>query len=170
MRSSHAATAVDIAFDGPNLIGDGGLGQVVTPAEYIGVSGLVADRVTISGAGNSGGANAGAKVMTLLAGMVAGADRIQDADRLRLGASTISFDGENDNSIWPHCDGLIWPHPGQVGAHRVNRPAAGPPDDAPLTRPSPLPPPRSAAARSGGRYDAACAGRLILDQPGRTVS
>jgi hypothetical protein len=25
---------------------------------------------------------------------------------------------ENDNFIWPHCDRLIWPHPGQVGAHR----------------------------------------------------
>ncbi|MFC4950098.1 hypothetical protein ACFPFQ_42240, partial [Pseudonocardia sp. GCM10023141] len=22
---------------------------------------------------------------------------------------------ENDNPIWPHCDGLIWPHPGSCG-------------------------------------------------------
>ena len=23
--------------------------------------------------------------------------------------------GENDNPIWPHCDGLIWPHLGSCG-------------------------------------------------------
>ena len=25
---------------------------------------------------------------------------------------------ENDNPIWPHCDGLIWPHPGSCGDGR----------------------------------------------------
>lgn len=93
MLSSHAATAVDIAFDDSNLIGDGGLGQVMTLAEHIGVADLVADRMTITGVDNSGGANAGAKVMTLLASMVAGADSIQDTNRLRLGASRIAFHG-----------------------------------------------------------------------------
>ena len=29
----------------------------------------------------------------------------------RLGLTT----GENDNPIWPHCDGLIWPHLGSCG-------------------------------------------------------
>jgi hypothetical protein len=33
--------------------------------------------------GSTGGANAGAKVMSLLAGMVAGGDSITDTDRLR---------------------------------------------------------------------------------------
>ncbi len=55
--------------------------------------GLVTDRVRITGAANSGGANAGAKVMTLLAGMVAGADSIEDVDRLRLGGMGLAFDG-----------------------------------------------------------------------------
>ena len=93
MQSSHAAAAVGIAFDDPNLMGDGGLGEVMALAEHVGVSALVTDRVRITGADNSGGANAGAKVMTLLAGMVAGADSIQDTDRLRLGASRIVFSG-----------------------------------------------------------------------------
>jgi hypothetical protein len=93
MQSSHAVAAVDIAFDDSNLIGDGGLDEVVALAEHIGVSTLVSDRVTIAGARNSGGSNAGAKVMTLLAGMVAGADSIQDTDRLRLGATAIAFGG-----------------------------------------------------------------------------
>jgi hypothetical protein len=93
MQSSHAAAAVDVVFDDPNLIGDGGLGPVVALAERIGVAGLVTDRVKITGAANSGGANAGAKVMTLLAAMVAGADSIDDTDRLRLGGTAIAFSG-----------------------------------------------------------------------------
>ena len=28
---------------------------------------------------------------------------------------------ENDNPIWPHCDGLIWPHPGSCGDGRRHR-------------------------------------------------
>jgi Transposase DDE domain group 1 len=91
MQSSHAAAAVDIAFDDPNLIGDGGLGPVVALAEKVGVPALVTDRVKITGADNSGGANAGAKVMTLLAAMIAGADSIDDTDRLRLGGTGIAF-------------------------------------------------------------------------------
>jgi hypothetical protein len=93
MQASHAVAAVDIAFDDPNLIGDGGLGSVVALADRVGVSALVTDRVRITGAANSGGANAGAKVMTLLAGIVAGADSIEDVDRLRLGGMDLVFDG-----------------------------------------------------------------------------
>jgi hypothetical protein len=65
----------------------------VALAENVGLCGLVTDRVKITGADNSGGANAGAKVMTLLAGMVAGGDSIQDIDRLRLGGTGVAFSG-----------------------------------------------------------------------------
>ncbi len=57
MQSSHAAAKIDIAFDDPNLIADAGL--VVALAERVGLPGLVTDRVKITGAANSGGANAG---------------------------------------------------------------------------------------------------------------
>lgn len=92
MQSSHAATAVDIAFDDPNLIADAGLVSVVALAEQIGLPELVTEHVTITGAGNSAGANPAAKVMSLLAGMVAGADSIEDVDRLRHAGNTVVFD------------------------------------------------------------------------------
>ncbi|GAA1616209.1 IS1380-like element ISMsm11 family transposase [Kribbella sancticallisti] len=93
MQSSHAAAAVDIAFDDPNLIADAGLVPVVALAERFDLAGLVGDRVKIVGAANSGGANAGAKVMSLLGGMIAGADCIEDIDRLRHAGMAVAFDG-----------------------------------------------------------------------------
>jgi len=92
MQSSHAATAVDAAFDDPNLIADAGLMPVVALAEQVGLPGLVTELVTITGAGNSAGANPAAKVMSLLAGMVAGADSFADVDRLRHAGNQVVFD------------------------------------------------------------------------------
>jgi hypothetical protein len=92
MQSSHAATAVDVVFDDPNLIADAGLVPVVALAERVGLPGLVAEHVTISGAGNSAGANPAVKVMSLVAGMVAGADSIADVDRLRYAGNEVVFD------------------------------------------------------------------------------
>jgi hypothetical protein len=93
MQSSHATAAVDVAFDDPNLIADAGLVPVLALAERFDVAGQVGDRVRIVGAANSGGANAGAKVMSLLGGMIAGADSIEDTDRLRHGGMAVAFDG-----------------------------------------------------------------------------
>jgi hypothetical protein len=93
MQSSHTATKVDVAFDDPNLIADAGLVAVVALAERVGLPDLVTDRVKIVGAANSGGANAAAKVMSLLAGMVAGGDSITDTDRLRHAGTDRVFDG-----------------------------------------------------------------------------
>ena len=84
---------VDVEFDDANLLADAGLVQVVALAEAVGLAGLVADRLKIKGAGNAAGANPGAKVMTLVAAMAAGADSISDVDRLRLGAMDVVFDG-----------------------------------------------------------------------------
>lgn len=92
MRSSHAASAVDVLFDDPNLIADGGLVSVVALAEQVGLPELVSELVTISGAANSAGANPAAKVMSLVAGMVAGADSIEDMDRLRQAGNGLVFD------------------------------------------------------------------------------
>ncbi|MCA1701781.1 MAG: hypothetical protein LC808_00320 [Actinobacteria bacterium] len=83
---------VDVAFDDPNLIADAGLVPLIALAEQVGVPGLVAEHVTITGATNSAGANPGAKVMSLVAGMLAGADSIEDVDRLRHAGNTIVFD------------------------------------------------------------------------------
>lgn len=92
MRSSHAATVVDVAFDDPNLFADAGLVPVVAMAERIGLPDLVAEHLAIVDAGNSAGANPVAKVMSLVAGMVAGADSIEDVDRLRQTGNDVLFD------------------------------------------------------------------------------
>jgi hypothetical protein len=92
MQFSHAASGVDIAFDDPNLIADAGLVSVVALAEQVGLPELVAEHVMITDAANSAGANPAAKVMSLLAGMVAGADSIEDVDRLRHAGNAVVFD------------------------------------------------------------------------------
>ncbi len=93
MQSFHAAAAVVVAFDDPNLIADAGLVPIVALAERIGLPDLVSDRVKIVGARTSGGADPAAKVMSVLAGMVAGADSITDTDRLRHAGMGIAFGG-----------------------------------------------------------------------------
>lgn len=92
MQSCHAAAAVDVVFDDPNLIADAGLVPVIALAEQIGLPELVAEHVAIGDAANSAGANPAAKVMSLLAGMVAGADSIADVDRLRHAGNQVVFD------------------------------------------------------------------------------
>lgn len=92
MQSCHAACAVDIAFDDPNLVADGGLVSVVALAEQVGLPELINEHVRITGAGNSAGANPAAEVMSLVAGMVAGADSIEDVDRLRHAGNAVVFD------------------------------------------------------------------------------
>ncbi|MGW2355121.1 IS1380 family transposase [Actinacidiphila glaucinigra] len=86
MQSSHGFSAVSVAFDESNLVADAGLVSLVRLAERLGLPSLVADRVRIDAASNSAGANAAAKAMSLVAAMCAGADSIDDTDRLRLGA------------------------------------------------------------------------------------
>jgi hypothetical protein len=93
MQLSHAAAAVDVVFDDPNLIADAGLVPVLALANQIGLPELVAEHVAITGAANSAGANPAAKVMSLLAGMVAGADSIEDIDRLRHVGNSVVFGG-----------------------------------------------------------------------------
>lgn len=93
MRSSHAFSVVGAAFDEPNLMVDAGLVPVVRLAERAGLPRLTAQTVRIGGSGNGGGANPAAKVMSLVAAMCAGADSIDDADRLRHAAMPIAFAG-----------------------------------------------------------------------------
>jgi hypothetical protein len=74
---------VDAVFDDPSLVADAGLVPLIALAEQIDVPGLVLEHLVIVDADNAAGANAHAKVMSLVAGMAAGADSIEDVDRLR---------------------------------------------------------------------------------------
>lgn len=86
---------MDVAFDDPNLIADAGLVPVIALAEQIGVPELVAKQVAITGAANGAGANPAAKVANPAAkvmSLVAGADSIEDMDRLRHTGTGVVFD------------------------------------------------------------------------------
>ncbi|WP_240797873.1 IS1380 family transposase [Streptomyces sp. F001] len=83
MQSSHAAAAVSSAFDDPNLIAYGGLGPVVRLAERCGLPALADEHIHLPCSKDGIGAFPAAKLMSLVGGMVAGADSIEDMDRLR---------------------------------------------------------------------------------------
>lgn len=87
MRVWHRVSA---DFDDPSLVGVAGLVPAVALAERAGLHELVADRVSVPG---SAGANAAVKVSALVAGMVAGADSIEDLNLLRHGAMGRLFGG-----------------------------------------------------------------------------
>ena len=78
--------SVQIAFDEQRLISDAGLLLTATLAERLGVEELVNESVSL-GHGVPGAARPGRKVMTLLHGMLAGADRIDQMDLLRAGST-----------------------------------------------------------------------------------
>jgi hypothetical protein len=87
MRVLHGFTAV---FDDPNLVSSAGLAPVLAVAARAGLHELVAGHVRL---GRQGGANAKLKIPALVAGMVAGADCIDDMDLLRHGGMPRLFAG-----------------------------------------------------------------------------
>jgi hypothetical protein len=82
MRVSHTFPAISATFDDPNLVSCGGLAPAMALAQRAGLGELVADTLTLKA---KGGVNAHVKVPALVAGMVAGADSIDDMDLLRHG-------------------------------------------------------------------------------------
>jgi hypothetical protein len=90
MQVSHAAPAVSAVFDDPNLVSCAGLVPVLGLAEECGLRRLIGQRLTLR---ERGGVNAHLKVPALVAGMVAGADSIDDMDLLRHGGMDRLFTG-----------------------------------------------------------------------------
>jgi hypothetical protein len=87
MQLSHDPAAVDAVFDEANLVSCAGLAAVLALAEQAGLSGLLVEQLTVPSP------NAPVKVTALLAGMLAGADSIDDMDLLRHGAMDRLFSG-----------------------------------------------------------------------------
>ena len=87
MRVCHDVTAV---FDDPNLVSCAGLAPVLQLAERAGLQRLVADQVHLA---KPVGGHAHLKIPRLVAGMIAGADSIQDMTLLRHGAMGRLFTG-----------------------------------------------------------------------------
>jgi hypothetical protein len=86
----HGLAKTDATFDDPNLVSRAGLVPVMALAQRAGLGGLVAEHVRI---GRGCGVNAHLKVGCLAAGMIAGADSIDDMGLLRHGAMPVLFGG-----------------------------------------------------------------------------
>jgi len=82
MRLSHTLGRTSVAFDDPNLVSSAGLVPVLALAEQTGLRDLADAHLSVP---TDKGANAGLKVASLVAGMVAGADSIDDMALLRHG-------------------------------------------------------------------------------------
>ena len=89
MQSSHAPSAVSASFTDPNLVASSGLVPLVRLAEAHGLPELISQHVRL---GVTTGANPAGKAMTVVAGMCAGADSIDDLDMLRTGGMDKAFD------------------------------------------------------------------------------
>jgi hypothetical protein len=82
VQVSHASRTAAAYFDDPNLVSAAGLLPVMRLAENAGLRGLADQWLSVP---TDKGANAGSKVESLVAGMVAGADSIDDMALLRHG-------------------------------------------------------------------------------------
>jgi hypothetical protein len=72
VRARHTAAVVSATFDEPNLVSCAGLVPVLRLAERAGLHEVIPHRVQLLASAGSGAANAGAKVTSIVAGMVAG--------------------------------------------------------------------------------------------------
>jgi hypothetical protein len=90
MQLCHTFSSSSARFDEPTLVSCAGLVPVLALAERVGLGRLVDEHLTVP---TDKGAHAGAKVTALVAGMVAGADSIEDMDLLRHGGMDRLFTG-----------------------------------------------------------------------------
>src|ERR671926_795539 len=94
VRVCHRFTAGSARFDEDNLVSDAGLIPLLGLAEQTGLAEIIARKVSITAPRiKSGAANPAPKLLTVIAGMCAGADSIDDLDMLRTGGLPILFDG-----------------------------------------------------------------------------
>ena len=82
MQLKHASTTASASFDDPNLVSSAGLVPIMSLAEKAGLRQLAQKWLSVP---TDKGANAGLKVASLVGGMVAGADSIDDMAILRHG-------------------------------------------------------------------------------------
>ena len=129
---------IQIAFDDHRLVANAGLILPVTLAQHLGLRELVDNHVDLADA--PGRANAGDKMLTLVASALAGGDCIDDADVLRTGgtASAIGCVVKAPSTLGTFLRSFRWGHVRQLD--RVSREllarawAAGAgPGDGPLT-------------------------------------
>jgi Transposase DDE domain group 1 len=93
VQSSHTFVVGSAVFDEPNLVSAAGLVPVMELAEQTGLSRLIGAHVELpSTRVASGAVNPAGKLTTIIAGMVCGADSIDDVNVLRAGGTPRLFD------------------------------------------------------------------------------
>jgi len=93
VQVSHRFTSASARFDDDHLVSCAGLVPVMTVAAQIGLPQLLADKICIYAPRiKSGSANPAPKLATLIAGMCAGADSIDDVDLVRSGGMKTLFE------------------------------------------------------------------------------
>jgi hypothetical protein len=90
MRLLHSASRTHASFDDPNLVSCAGLVPVMRLAQTCGLGVLLAGLVRL---GTSVGTNPAGKITSIIAGMVTGADCIDDLDVVRHGGMPTLFGG-----------------------------------------------------------------------------
>jgi hypothetical protein len=90
MQLSHTRPVMSATFDEPNLMSAAGLVPLMALARRAGLRELADERMSVP---TDKGANAGLKVSSLVAGMAAGADSIDDMALLRHGGMGKVFTG-----------------------------------------------------------------------------
>jgi hypothetical protein len=117
VRLLHGLAKIHASFDDPNLVSRAGLVPVMALAERAGLGELVAAHVR---PGPACGVNAQVKVGCLVAGMVAGADSIDDLDVLRHGALPALLGGlRAPSTLGSFLRAFTWGNVLQLGkAHR----------------------------------------------------
>ncbi|WP_283615076.1 aminotransferase class V-fold PLP-dependent enzyme, partial [Mycolicibacterium poriferae] len=94
MKVSHSFAAASAVFDDEHLVSCAGLVPVMALATQTGLSDLIAGKVRITEPRiTSGAANPAPKLTTVVAGMCAGADSIEDLDIVRSGGMKSLFGG-----------------------------------------------------------------------------
>jgi Transposase DDE domain group 1 len=103
---------VSAVFDDPNLVASAGVAPVMRLAEQAGPHHLIDDRVRIPG---SAGANPAAKVASIVAGMLTGADSIDDLDVIRHGGMGRLFTGARaPSTVGTFLRAFTWGHARQL--------------------------------------------------------
>jgi Transposase DDE domain group 1 len=84
VKACQNLDAVRVTFDDDNAVANAGLVLTATTAQHLGLLAAAQESIRLSG---PGAANAGAKAMTVIEAMIAGADCIDDVDVLRAGST-----------------------------------------------------------------------------------